>query len=161
MAGRTRISVILSLSKDLFACAAALLLGTAALEDEAFLREALRKYGCRIAVGVDIRDGFVAIRGWTEQSETDAFAFCERLQALGVKTIICTDISRDGALRGTNRPLYRKLSETLSLQIIASGGVSTLDDVRALADMGLYGAIIGKAYYTGAIDLREALEVAR
>lgn len=137
------------------------ILGTAALTDEVFLRAAVEKHGEKIAVGVDIKDGFVAIRGWTEQSGTDAFAFCQKLQALGVRTIICTDISRDGALRGANHALYRRLSEKLSLQIVASGGVSTLDDIRALADLGLYGAIIGKAYYTGAIDLREAIEVAR
>lgn len=136
------------------------ILGTAALTDEAFLREAVGKYGERIAVGVDIRDGFVAIRGWTEKSAEDAFTFCRKMQALGVKTLICTDISRDGAMRGTNRDLYRRLSVELDLQIVASGGVSTLDDVRALAGLSLYGAIIGKAYYTGAIDLKEAIEVA-
>ena len=137
------------------------ILGTAALTDEAFLREAIEKHGEKIAVGVDIKDGFVAIRGWTEKSETDAFAFCERMQALGVSTLICTDISRDGAMRGTNRQLYQELSRKFTLQIVASGGVSTIDDVRALAALGLYGAIIGKAYYTGAIDLKEAIEVAR
>ena len=137
------------------------ILGTAALTDEAFLREAIEKHGEKIAVGVDIKDGFVAIRGWTEKSETDAFAFCEKMQSLGVSTLICTDISRDGAMRGTNRQLYQELSRKFTLQIVASGGVSTIDDVRALSALGLYGAIIGKAYYTGAIDLKEAIEVAR
>lgn len=136
------------------------ILGTAALTDEGFLRAAVDKYGEKIAVGVDIRDGFVAIRGWTEKSETDAFAFCEKMQSLGVSTLICTDISRDGAMRGANRQLYQDLSKQFTLRIVASGGVSTLDDVRALAALGLYGAIIGKAYYTGAIDLKEAIEVA-
>lgn len=136
------------------------ILGTAALTDEAFLRAAIARYGERIAVGVDIRDGFVAIRGWTERSETEAFEFCTRMQTLGVKTLICTDISRDGAMRGTNRALYERLSHELDLQIVASGGVSTLDDVRALAEMRLYGAIIGKAYYTGAIDLKTAVAAA-
>ena len=136
------------------------ILGTAALTDEAFLREAVEKYGERIAVGVDIRDGFVAIRGWTEKSAEDAFTFCRKMQSLGVRTLICTDISRDGAMRGTNRELYRRLSVELDLQIVASGGVSTLEDVKALSELSLYGAIIGKAYYTGAIDLKEAIEVA-
>jgi len=137
------------------------ILGTAALTDEAFLRAAVERFGAKIAVGVDIRDGFVAIRGWTEQSGTDAFAFCEKLHTIGVETLICTDISRDGAMRGANRRLYRELAERFPLQIVASGGVSTLDDVRALAALNLYGAIIGKAYYTGAIDLREAVAAAR
>ena len=137
------------------------ILGTAAVKDEAFLRAAIEKYGDKIAVGVDIKDKMVAIKGWTEKSEFDGIEFCKKMQGIGVSTIICTDISRDGAMRGTNRELYRELSETLGLNITASGGVSTIDDVRALASMGLYGAIIGKAYYTGAIDLCEALEVAK
>jgi len=136
------------------------ILGTAAVNDEEFLKAAVKKYGEKIAVGVDIKDGFVAIKGWTEKSEYDGFEFCEKMQKLGVKTIICTDISKDGAMVGTNRELYRQLSEKLNINITASGGISTIDDVKALADMNLYGAIIGKAYYTGAINLREALEVA-
>ncbi|MBQ5834239.1 MAG: 1-(5-phosphoribosyl)-5-[Clostridia bacterium] len=137
------------------------ILGTAAVTDERFLKEALDRYGERIAVGVDIKDGAVAIRGWTESSGVDAFAFCEKMQKMGVHTLICTDISKDGAMMGTNRELYRMLSERFSLQIVASGGVSDIDDVTALSDLGLYGAIIGKAYYTGAIDLRQAIEVAK
>ncbi len=137
------------------------ILGTAAVSDPAFLAEAVGAFGDRIAVGVDIRDGFVAVKGWTERSGEEAFAFCRRMQDLGVKTLICTDISRDGAMRGTNRDLYKRLSDELALQIIASGGVSALDDVRALAEMGLHGAIIGKAYYTGAIDLKEAIGAAK
>ncbi len=136
------------------------ILGTAAVTDEAFLKAAVTAYGERIAVGVDIQDGKVAIRGWTESSGLDAFAFCEKMQALGVRTLICTDISKDGAMMGTNRELYRELAARFSLQIVASGGVSSLEDVKALADLDLYGAIIGKAYYTGAIDLRRAIEVA-
>lgn len=136
------------------------ILGTAAVTDEAFLEAAVKAYGERIAVGVDIQDGKVAIRGWTESSGLDAFAFCEKMQALGVRTLICTDISKDGAMMGTNRELYRELAARFSLQIVASGGVSSLEDVKALADLDLYGAIIGKAYYTGAIDLRRAIEVA-
>lgn len=134
------------------------ILGTAALTDEPFLRRAVETYGEKIAVGVDVRNGFVAVNGWTEQSDTDLHSFCNRLQQLGVGTVICTDISKDGAMKGTNRELYRDLSAKYSMKIIASGGISGMDDVRALAAMGLYGAIIGKAYYTGAIDLEKAIK---
>ena len=137
------------------------ILGTAAVNDPDFLREAVETYGEKIAVGVDIKDGYVAIKGWTEKSEHDGMEFCRKMQELGVKTIICTDISKDGAMKGTNRELYRQLSEELHIDIIASGGVSSIDDIKALAAMNLYGAIIGKAYYTGAIDLRKALEVSK
>ena len=136
------------------------ILGTAAVTDPAFLEEALRKYGEKIAVGVDLKDGFVAIKGWTETSNLTADAFFSKMENLGVKTIICTDISRDGAMKGTNRELYRELSQKYAIDLIASGGVSSLEDVQALAAMKLHGAIIGKAYYIGAIDLKKAIEVA-
>ena len=137
------------------------ILGTAAVTDPQFLEEAVDKYGEKVAVGVDLKDGFVAIKGWTETSDLTAESFFARMEQLGVKTVICTDISRDGAMKGTNRELYKTLSEKFSIDLIASGGVSTIDDIRALKEMGLHGAIIGKAYYTGAIDLKEALEAAR
>jgi len=137
------------------------ILGTAAVADEGFLRTAVEKYGEKIATGADIRDGVVAVKGWTEKSGVTTAAFFERMEEIGVATVICTDISRDGAMRGTNRELYRKLSEKYSLQITASGGVSTMEDIRQLRAMNLYGAIIGKAYYTGDIDLKKAIEVAR
>ncbi len=133
------------------------ILGTAAVQDPAFLDEALKKYGNQIAVGVDIKDGCVAVKGWTESSGLDAFAFCGDLQKRGVTTLICTDISRDGAMRGANHALYKELSERFSMQIIASGGVSSMEDVEKLAALNIYGAIIGKAYYTGAIDLEKAI----
>ena len=136
------------------------ILGTAAVTDPAFLEAALAKYGEKIAVGVDLKDGFVAIKGWTETSELTAGEFFSRMEGLGVKTIICTDISRDGAMKGTNRELYRELSAQYSIDLIASGGVSSLEDVQALAAMNLHGAIIDKAYYIGAINLKEAIEVA-
>lgn len=136
------------------------ILGTAALTDEDFLKEAVNKYGQKIAVGADIRNGFVAIKGWTETTEYNVFDFTEKMCNIGVKTIICTDISKDGAMAGTNIALYKKLSEKFNVNITASGGVSSLEDVKSLADMGIYGAIIGKAYYTGAINLKEAIEVA-
>lgn len=137
------------------------IIGTAAVHDEAFLRRALAKYGEKIAVGIDIADGYVATHGWTQTSRYTCEAFFEKMQLLGVKTIICTDISRDGAMRGTNRALYGALSARYCVDMIASGGVSSIDDIRALRALDLYGAIIGKAYYTGAIDLKEAIEVAR
>ena len=137
------------------------ILGTAALQDEAFLKEALSEYGDRIAVGVDIRDGKVAIRGWLETSETDAMEFMAKLEQLGVRTVICTDISRDGAMAGTNHDLYAELTSRFQMNVIASGGVSSMEDVRRLAQKNLYGAIIGRAYYTGAISLRDAIEVAK
>ena len=137
------------------------ILGTAAVNDPAFLHKAVGKYGEKIAVGVDIKDGMVAIKGWTEKSALDAFTFCHDLQKLGVTTVICTDISKDGAMMGANHELYGRLMDELSMQIVASGGVSSIDDVKRLADMKMYGAIIGKAYYTGAISIKEAIEVAK
>ena len=137
------------------------ILGTAAVTDEAFLRQAVAAYGEKIAVGVDLKDGMVAIRGWTETSDLDAFTFCQKMQDIGVKTIICTDISKDGAMQGANHDLYARLMEKFSLRIIASGGVSSMEDVKKLAEMGMYGAIIGKAYYTGAISIREAVEAVK
>ncbi len=136
------------------------ILGTSAVEDEAFLKNAVNKYGEKIAVGVDIKDGFVAVRGWLEKSEIDAFEFCEKMQGIGVKTLICTDISKDGAMQGTNLELYKELSQKFSVNITASGGVTSIDDIKKLRIMNLYAAIIGKAYYTGAVNLKEALEVA-
>ncbi len=137
------------------------ILGTAAVTDEAFLRAAVEQYGEHIAVGADVKDGFVAIKGWLEKSAYTLEQFMDKMQAIGVKTIICTDISKDGAMKGTNRELYRELSAKYAMNIVASGGVSSMEDVRALRAMDLYGAIIGKAYYSGAIVLREAIEVAR
>ena len=137
------------------------ILGTAAVTDRAFLEAALQKYGEKVAVGVDLKDGYVAIKGWTEKSQWTADAFFSDLEKLGASTVICTDISRDGAMQGTNRALYRELSQKYKIQLIASGGVSSLEDVKALKEMDLHGAIIGKAYYTGAINLRDALEVCR
>ena len=135
------------------------ILGTAAVTDPAFLTEAVAKYGEKIAVGIDIRDGYVAIKGWTEKSEYTCFDFCEKMQKLGVSTIICTDISKDGAMAGTNHELYQQLHEKFDINVIASGGVSSLDDVRRLSSLGVYGAIVGKAYYTGAIVIKDAVAI--
>ncbi len=141
--------------------ASRVILGTAAVIDEGFLKAALAKWGEKIAVGADVKDGYIAIRGWLEQSAFTLDDFLAKMQALGVRTVICTDISRDGAMRGTNRELYARLQQKYALDIVASGGVSSMEDIRALTEMNLYGAIIGKAYYTGAIDLQEAIEVAK
>ena len=136
------------------------ILGTAAINDRPFLEAALEKYGEKIAVGADVKDGFVAIKGWLETSSVSCEEFFSDMEKLGVRTVICTDISKDGAMRGTNRTLYKTLSERFSVDIVASGGVSSMEDIKALRDMQLYGAIVGKAYYVGAIDLSEAIALA-
>ncbi|MCR4719552.1 MAG: 1-(5-phosphoribosyl)-5-[(5-phosphoribosylamino)methylideneamino]imidazole-4-carboxamide isomerase [Firmicutes bacterium] len=138
-----------------------IILGTAAVTNEVFLENAVAKYGDKIAVGVDIKDGYVAIKGWTEKSQYKVNSFFEKLQKIGVKTVICTDISKDGAMQGTNFELYSELEKNFDMNIIASGGVSSISDIERLAKLGIYGAIIGKAYYIGAIDLAKAIEVAK
>ena len=150
-----------TVERYLLAGVSRVILGTAAVNDEAFLKVAVSKFGEKIAVGADVKDGCIAIKGWLEKSAVTLEDFLQKMEAIGVKNIICTDISKDGAMRGTNLTLYRQLSQKYKMDITASGGVSTLEDIRQLRQMDLYGAIIGKAYYTGAIDLREALEVAK
>ena len=134
------------------------ILGTSAVTDQEFLKQALKEYGDKIAVGVDVKDGFVAIKGWVEKSNYTCLEFCRLMQELGVKTIICTDVSKDGAMQGSNKELYRELNAQFDLKIIASGGVNGISDLIALSELGIHGAIIGKAYYTGVIDLKQALE---
>ena len=137
------------------------ILGTAAVTDRDFLEHAAAAYCDKIAVGVDIRDGYVAIKGWTQKSNLEAYEFCRQMQAIGIKTLICTDISRDGAMQGPNDMLYKELSSRLNMNIIASGGMSCIEDIERLAKLQVHGAIVGKAYYTGAIDLKQAIEVAK
>ncbi len=137
------------------------ILGTAAVKDRTFLLEALAKYDEKIAVGIDIKDGKVAIKGWTEKTDITAEEFCADMENIGVKTVICTDISKDGAMQGANHGLYKALSEKFKMNFIASGGVSSIEDVKKLTEQNMHGAIIGKAYYVGTIDLVEAIEVAR
>ena len=137
------------------------ILGTAALNNREFLLAAIDKYGDKIAVGADVKDGCIAVKGWLEKSNVTLEEFLDDMELIGIKYVICTDISKDGAMSGTNLELYKRLSEKYSLQIIASGGVSDIENVKQLRKMNLYGAIIGKAYYTGAIDLKEALEAAK
>ncbi len=150
-----------TVEKYLSAGVGRVILGTAAVTNPEFLKEAVKKYGDKIAVGPDVKDGFIAIKGWLEKSQITLEDFLCDMQDIGVKYIICTDISKDGAMRGTNLELYKKLSQKYSMNITASGGVSTLDDVKKLREMNIYGAIIGKAYYIGAIDLKDALEAAK
>ena len=152
---------MVTIERYLEAGASRVILGTAAVTDEEFLQKALCRYGEKIAVGADVADGKIAIKGWIEKTNLSLDTFLENMQTLGVKTVICTDISKDGAMKGTNRELYKELTKKYALNVIASGGVSSIDDVRALANSGVYGAIIGKAYYIGAIDLKQAIEVAR
>ena len=139
-----------------------LILGTAAITEQGFVEAAIKEFGQdSIAVGIDIKEEKVAIKGWTEVTDITCDEFCKQMESIGVKTSICTDISKDGAMKGTNRQLYKSLSEKFGLDIMASGGVSTLDDIKALSDMNLYGAILGKALYTGAIDLKDAIKTAK
>lgn len=145
----------------LSAGASRVILGTAAVENEAFLQAALAKYGEKVAVGADVADGKIAIKGWLEKSKYDLDEFLSKMQALGVKTVICTDISKDGAMKGANCKLYAEISEKYGMQIVASGGVSSIADVTTLAAANVYGAIIGKAYYIGAIDLCQAIVAAK
>jgi phosphoribosylformimino-5-aminoimidazole carboxamide ribotide isomerase len=134
------------------------ILGTAAITEPGFVDEMVALYGERIAIGVDMKDGYVAVKGWTEVTSLDGVDFCRQMESKGVRTIICTDISKDGVLGGANNDLYRRLKSELSLNIIASGGISSLKDIIYLGYLGLYGAILGKALYEGRIDLKEAIE---
>ena len=133
-------------------------LGTIAVKDFTFTERMARKYGDQIAVGVDARDGYVAINGWKELSNEKGVDFCRRLYKAGVGTVIYTDISRDGAERGTNLALYRELSAIDGLNVTASGGVSSLDELRELQRIGTSAAILGKALYTGRLDLKTVIE---
>ena len=147
--------------KYLSSGAGRIILGTAAVEDEDFLKYCAENYKDKVAVGVDIKDGYVAVKGWTEKSKFECFEFCEKISRMGIRYVICTDISKDGAMQGTNHELYKKLKEKFSLNITASGGISDMDDIIKLNTLGIYGAIIGKAYYTGAINIKEAVEAVK
>ena len=133
------------------------IIGTSAVTDPEFLLEAVKRFGDKIAVAVDIKDGMVATHGWTQTSAESCFDFCQKLQDIGVKTIICTDISKDGAMQGVNQELYEKLTERFSMDIIASGGVTTIDDLIRLSQTRVRGAILGKSIYTGSIDFASAI----
>jgi len=137
------------------------ILGTAATFTQGFLPGVLEKFGDAIAVSVDVKDGFVAVKGWTELTEHTALTFCRAVAEIGVKTLICTDVSKDGLLEGTNMKLYQMLRMKLDNYIIASGGVTTLKEIETLAKLKINGAILGKALYTGTIDLAEAIKTAQ
>lgn len=137
------------------------ILGTAAATDPEFLERVAKKYGEKIAVGCDLLNGFVATKGWTDTTNETGEQFFERVQKLGIKTVICTDISRDGAMKGTNLELYKELSKKFNIDIIASGGVTDMSDIENLKKMDIYGAILGKAIYTGNINLKNAIKAAK
>ncbi len=134
-----------------------MILGTAALTDRPLLQEALSRFGERIVVGLDARDGLVAVSGWRETSRVEATALATDLSALGVQRFIYTDIARDGTLIGPNLPALHALQLATDRALIASGGVSTLDDLLALSQLDVEGAIVGKALYTGNVDLAQAI----
>ena len=148
-----------TIEKYLAAGVARVILGSKAVTDEAFLREALARFGRHIAVGVDAKDGRVAVHGWLDVLDVDMFDFLQHLVELKVDTVIVTDISKDGAMQGTNLALYEKLSGLKDIHVTASGGVSSYEDIRALKKMKLYGAILGKAMYQGVVELSEALRI--
>ena len=137
------------------------ILGTIAVENEEFLKEMVKKYGDKIAVSVDAKDEKVAVKGWTETVELNSVEFCKKLSDIGVKTIIYTDISKDGMLNGTNLEIYKKLSKVVNSDIIASGGITFLDEIKELNKNHIYGAIVGKAIYSGNLDLKEVLEISK
>lgn len=137
------------------------ILGSAALEDPALVREAVSRFGGRIAVGIDARDGCVAANGWLERSEVGYLDLAREMERAGVRTIIYTDIGRDGTLEGANLGQLEALKNAVGCDIVASGGVRDIGDIAALHAMGLYGAICGKSIYQGTLDLREALQTAR
>ena len=137
------------------------ILGTSAMEDPQLLQDALRRYGERIAVGIDCRDGLVYGRGWLEASELHYITFAKQLEEMGVQTVIVTDISKDGTLSGPNTDMLAALKEQSGMRIIASGGIRSIEDIAALKQLGLYGAITGKAMYHGTLDLKAAISLFR
>ncbi len=148
-----------TIEKYLAAGVERVILGSKAVTDEAFLKEALARFDKHIAVGVDAKDGKVAVHGWLDVLDVDMFDFLQHLVELKVDTVIVTDIAKDGAMQGTNLALYEKLSKLQNINVTASGGVSSYEDIRALKKLGLYGAILGKAMYQGVVELSEALHI--
>ena len=150
-----------TIEKYLSAGANRVILGTAAVENREFLREAVKSFGPAVAVGADVKDGFIAIKGWLESSALSLWEFAEAICEDGVKAMICTDISRDGEMRGANLELYKKLAERFDIEIIASGGVSSIEEIKTLKRCGCAGAIVGKAYYEGLFKLEDAIAAAK
>lgn len=138
---------------------ARVILGSAAIQDPPLVKEAIQKYGSQIAIGIDARNGMVSASGWLEDSDIDYIDMAKRMEAIGVETIIYTDISKDGTLTGPNLEQLGCINEAVDCHIIASGGIHILEDIKALKEMGLYGAICGKSIYQGTLSLREAIQV--
>lgn len=136
-----------------------IILGTAALKDPDFVKVALKKYGEKIAVGIDAKNEKVAVNGWLDVSSVDYIDFAKQMEDMGIKTIIFTDISKDGTLKGPNLDQLFKIQNSVSCRIIASGGIKNIDDLKDISKMDIYGAITGKAIYSGSIDLKEAIEI--
>lgn len=136
------------------------ILGTAAVKNYPFVEEAVKEFGKAVAVGVDAKDGFVAVSGWQETTSVKSVEFCKKLRDTGVSTVIYTDISKDGMLSGTNLEIYKELSEIKGLDIVASGGITFAQEIETLRDMNIYGAIVGKAVYEGRLSLKDALKAA-
>lgn len=137
------------------------ILGTSAMEDETLLVQAIAKYGDKIAVGIDCKDGYVYGRGWLEASHLHYLDFAKTLEAKGVKTVIVTDISKDGTLSGPNVEMLEILSTHVNMDIVASGGIKDIDDIKALKALGLYATITGKAMYHKTLDLKEAIALCK
>ena len=135
------------------------ILGTVAVKNPEFAREMAMKYGSLIAAGVDVKNGYAAVHGWTETSEVSGFEYCRNLKNLSINTVIYTDISKDGTESGTNMEAYKELSKIDGLNVVASGGITYYEEIEKLSDMGIYGAILGKALYSGALDLKKALDI--
>ncbi len=135
------------------------ILGTAALKEPEILKEALKRYGERIAVGIDCKDGFVSVAGWLDDSKVNYLDFAKQMEQLGVKTIIFTDISKDGTLSGPNLEMLQQLKDSVNVDLIASGGIKDIEDIKALKKLGVHGAIVGKSIYAKTLDLKEAIDV--
>lgn len=137
------------------------ILGTVAVKNPSFVKEMADKYGDLISVGIDVKNGYAAVSGWTEVSNVSGYEYCENLLSMNVGTVIYTDISKDGTESGTNLEAYKKLSKIKGLNIVASGGITYYNELEELSKLGIYGAILGKALYSGALDLKKALEICK
>lgn len=137
------------------------ILGTSAMEDEELVKKAVAEFGEKIAVGIDCKDGYACGRGWLEKSSLYYIDFAKKLKELGIKTVIVTDISKDGTLEGPNVEMLRKLKDEVDINITASGGIRDIDNIKALKELNIYGAITGKAIYAETLSLKDAIEVSK
>lgn len=138
-----------------------IILGTSAVNDQELVKKAVQSFGNNLAVAIDAKDGLVAIEGWAKTSSFTAVGFAKKMEELGAKVIIYTDISRDGMLKGPNLKAMEEMVKAVKIDVIASGGVTNIQDIKNLKDIGVSGAIVGKALYTGDVDLKEAIEIAK